>query len=111
VANDPPIIDSVSFDKSSYSSGDTVTMTVKYHAVDYQGGGGNPETYTVYVDATDEVNGLPGNGSGTFTVEPAPATPDPVDVSVPGDTRPSGAQPWTLVSDDHVGTAVFTTVA
>ena len=92
-----PTVTSVTFDKTAYAPGDTITATVHYTP------GASDSTVSFTGTATDQSNGQTGTMEGTFTVQINDATT----VSV-SDT---GSRTWTKVSDDGAGVAVFTAKA
>lgn len=89
-----PIVDSITFDAPTYAVGALVTCTLKYH---------DPDARTVNVTgvATDAESNASLPLVGSFK------TSDPCN----GGLSDDASHAWTVVSDDHVGTAVFTTHA
>lgn len=88
-----PIIDSVTFDKASYTPGAKVTATIKYHDPD-------AKTFTFTGTVTDAESHAT-SGIGSFSVA------DPCTTSGADD----GGRTWAKVSDDTVGTAVYSATA
>lgn len=94
-----PVVSSMSFDKSSYTPGQTVTLTVVYQA-----GLSDQSNATTYT-ATDQTTGETGTLTISFVV--ADAITDPT----VGSVTDVGHRQWTKVSDNGTTTAVWTTVA
>ena len=91
-----PSIGSITFDKSSYNPGDTITATIDYTP------GTTAKTQTLTGTAIDSVSGLTGTLTQTFTIN----QPDATSLTV----TDSGARTWTKQSD--TGTvAKFTAAA
>lgn len=93
----PPAISAVTFDKSVYNVGDTITVTVEFAA------GSSNENVTVTVTVTDSVTNETASMTATLTV----TDPDASTVAV-SDT---GNRVWTPVPSQPAGTAVFTATA
>lgn len=100
-AGTAPTIQSVTFDKSSYTPGMTVTVTVKYTA------GTSVQTINDVGTATitDTESNEEVTATGNLTIEATvtdPSTPTFSD---------TGNHTWTLSSESTPGTAIFTTTA
>lgn len=98
---------SASFDKTSYSPGDTVTLTLGYTSTDTQA---NPdagtETFAADLTLSDSSSGIspnPAASPSTIYQLVIPATePQPVAISANDVNYPSGSstgRTWTLVSN------------
>lgn len=88
-----PVVDSASFDKTSYQAGEKMTLTVTYHDPDTR-------TDTLTIVAKDQA----GNSSAPITVN-APIV-DPVTLAITS----SLGKTYTAVSNDGK-TAIFTATA
>jgi Peptidase A4 family len=84
-------VNSITFDKTQYKPGDTITVTVNYQ-------GPTSFTFTGTVQNLD--NGSSVTGTGTFNVAALSAS-----------GSDTGNRTWTVKSDDHVSTAVLTATA
>lgn len=91
-----PAITSITFDKTSYNPGDTITATVNY------GSGTSGQTQQLTGTATDAATGQTGTLTVNFTVNESDST----SVSV----KDTGGRVWTKVSD-AAGVAKFTATA
>lgn len=91
-----PSITSISFDKTSYTPGQTVTATVTYVP------GTAPKSFTFTGTVTDTATNAQGTATGTFSVN----EPDATTVSA----TDSGNRTWTKASDTG-SVATFTAVA
>lgn len=97
-----PSVTSISFDKSSYEPGDTITATVIYTSPSQHGGEGLVG-YNLSVSLTDEINadtneGLTGQ-SGEFYVDSgSTAVPNPVDIAVAAGLVTTGLNVTSLTS-------------
>lgn len=93
-AENPPVIDSLTFSQPVYNPGDTITATVKYH---------DPDAKKVTATGvwTDHETHASQPFTGTFKIA------DPCNGGITDDA----GHTYTVVSDDNVGTAVLTTVA
>lgn len=83
-----PSVTSVSFDKSSYNSGDTITATVNYTSANNHGGDGEVE-YNFGVTLTDELTDDTGAGSSSFVVNSGPVAPNPVELAASAGLTPA----------------------
>lgn len=92
----PPAVSSVTFDKSVYNVGETITVTIDFS------GGSSDQTVTVTVMVKDDITGETVTMTASFTV----VDPDASTVTV----SDSGNRTWTPVSNSN-GVAVFTTIA
>ena len=104
-----PVVTSVTFDKTAYNVGDTITATILYTVPNTHASSSSPVTFTLNASVKDRVTSETGSGTGTFAVNSSTGL-----VANLADASVSGGQPsqvWTLVSDDHAGRAVFTAKA
>lgn len=92
------VISSLTFDKASYTTGETVTATVLYENTNV-----TLVSYPATVTVTDTQSNVVQSMDGPFTV----SVPDISSASI-SDT---GKHAWVKVSDDGYTRAVFTTVA
>lgn len=99
-----PVVDSVSFDKASYSPGEAISCTVSY-----AGSNTHPTTGTNYVvsGAVTDSGVEVGTFSGAFALNTGSA-PNPLFAALSGG---ESEQTWTKVSDDGKSKAVFTAIA
>ena len=94
-----PVISAITFDKTSYLPGDTITATVHYAVTNVHG-----VSYTLTGTVTDNVTGEANSLNATFSV----GTPNAASAAVSGG---ESGQAWTRVSDDGKSAAVFTAKA
>lgn len=92
-----PVVNSITFDKTAYNPGETITATVDYTP-------GTSETAFTFTGVVkDTVSGQEGQGTGSFNVQ----VTDLCDAS----GSDTGSRVWTVESDDHTGAAVLTATA
>lgn len=93
-----PTVQTIAFDKPSYSPGATITATITYAGTNV-----TPVGFTFTGTATDSVTGEKGSASGTFNVDKKNR--------LAASGADSEGRTWTVKSDDGVGQAVLTAVA
>jgi hypothetical protein len=102
-----PVVSSVSFDKTSYNTGDLITATVHYSNLNTSGGAAG-KSYVLTGTVIDSITGELGTLTAQFAVNGAAGIPNPSVASVSGG---EASQVWTKLSDDFKGVAVFTAKA
>lgn len=109
-----PTVTSISFDKTSYEPGDTVTATVVYTSSNEHGGDGLV-SYSLGVSLTDELTAATNSGlsgqSAEFFVNSGPVTPNQVDIAAAAGLVVPGLTVGSLAGGAESGITSITTVS